>query len=147
MYGVFPRIFLSPFKAKAFYVRIHWLFLKETVLYIFTVLPGTIRFEPNCRMQSIFMDSMNRKRRKTYPKKNNQQIFPFWIICFELTIVGNSKQIIKKEKMEHNILKSLQPLFNQGLESYDLHNYSLIHMPIPSSFSLLTAVVICRLHC
>ena len=100
-------------------------------------LPGTVRFETNCRMRSIFMDSINRKRRKTYPRKNNHQIFPFWIICFELTIIGNSKQIIKKEKMEHNILKSLQPLFNQGLESYDVHNYSLIHMPIPSSFSLL----------
>ena len=100
-------------------------------------LPGTVRFETNCRMRSIFMDSINRKRRKTYPRKNNQQIFPFWIVCFELTIVGNTKHNIKKEKVEHNILKSLQPLFNQGLESYDLHNYSLIHMPIPSSFSLL----------
>ena len=39
--------------------------------------------------------------------------------------------------MEHNILKSLQPLFNQGLECYDVHNYSLIHMPIPSLIQLL----------
>ena len=91
---------------------------------------------PNCRMRSIFMDSINRKRRKTYPRKNTQQIFPFWIICFELTIIGNSKQITKKEKMEHNILKSLQPLFNQGLECYDVHNYSLIHIPIPSNIIL-----------
>ena len=83
------------------------------------------------------MDSINRKRRKTYPRKNNHQIFLFWIICFELTIIGNSKQITKKEKMEHNILKSLQPLFNQGLESYDVHNYSLIHIPIPSNIQLL----------
>ena len=84
------------------------------------------------------MDSINRKRRKTYPRKNTQQIFPFWIICFELTIIGNSKQFTIKEKMEHNILKSLPPLFNQGLECYDVHNYSLIHIPIPSNIQLLS---------
>ena len=84
-------------------------------------------------MRSIFMDSINRKRRKTYPRKNNKQIFPFWIICFELTIIGNSEQITEKEKMENNILKSLQPLFNQGLECYDVRNHSLIHIPIPSN--------------
>ena len=79
------------------------------------------------------MDIINKKRRETHPKENTHQIFPFWIICFELTIIGNSKQITKKEKMEHDILKSLQPLFNHGLEFYDLHNYILIHIPIPSN--------------
>jgi hypothetical protein len=34
-------------------------------------------------------------------------------ICFELTIIINSKQIIQKGMMEHNILKSCQPLYRQ----------------------------------
>ena len=68
-------------------------------------LPGTIEFEPNCRMRSIFMDSINRKRRKTNPRKNTQQMFPFWIICFELTIIVNSKMSIEKGMMEHNNLE------------------------------------------
>ena len=71
------------------------------------ILPSTVRFEPNCRM-----DFINRKKNilgKTLDKSCCH--FPFWIIYFKLTIIVNSKQIIQKGMMEHNILKSLQPLF------------------------------------
>ena len=95
-------------------------------------LPGTIWFEPNCRMRSIFMDSINRRRRKTNLRKNIQQIlcavFPFWIIWFELTTIVNSKKIIQKRKMEHKILKSPQSAWCYSIwaklqNAIDIHGF------------------------
>ena len=45
---------------------------------------------------------------------HNQQIFLFLMICFELPINVSSKQTIKKEMMEPNVLKWLQPLLSQS---------------------------------
>ena len=59
------------------------------------------------------------------------------MICFEVTINVTSKQIIKKEVMEPNVLKLSQPLLIQRALNVDVHNHSLIHIPIPSNIQLL----------
>ena len=55
------------------------------------------------------------------------------MICFELPINFSSKQIIKKEMMEPNVLKKSQPLLSQ---SFDQQQIRISHILIPSSFSL-----------
>ena len=52
------------------------------------------------------------------------------MICFEVTINVTSKQIIKKEMMEPNVLKLSQRLLIQRTLNVDVHNNSPIHIPI-----------------
>ena len=58
------------------------------------------------------------------------------MICFELPINVSSKQIIKKEMMEPNVLKLSQPLLSQSFVQQQIR---ISHILIPSSFSLLTS--------
>ena len=56
------------------------------------------------------------------------------MICFELPMNVSSKQIIKKEMMEPNVLKLSQPLLSQSFVQQEIR---ISHIVIPSSFSFL----------
>ena len=71
--GVFPRMFFLLLQQKHSRLEFIDFFSGKCSLHLHS-LPGTIRFEPNCRMRSIFSDSIDMKRRKIYPRENTQQI-------------------------------------------------------------------------
>ena len=64
------------------------------------------------------------------------------MICFEVTINVTSKQIIKKEMMEPNVLKLSQPLLIQRALNVDVHNHSPIHQYLVTYSSLNQSIVV-----